>query len=154
MLRMTSNLTVQQSSFHQANLVQQVVDGIQNMLHANLQQPPDQLPELEEHCTHQANAVTNNDILPSLVQQMAPMQSMMLQLQTQLQNQQNTCNAQAPSPAPAPAPRQKQIRDKYCWMHGAGTHDGYGCTRPAVGHKKEATFKNKMGGTQKHCKNR
>ena len=71
MLRMTSNLTVQQSSFHQANLVQQVVDGIQNMLHANLQQPPDQLPEPEEHHTHQANAVTNNDILPSLVQQMA-----------------------------------------------------------------------------------
>ena len=120
------------------------------MLHANLQQPPDQLPEPEEHHIHQANAVTNNDILPSLVQQMAQMQSMMLQLQTQLQNQQNTSNAQAPSPAP----RQKQIRDKYCWTHGAGKHDGYGCTRPAVGHKKEATFENKMGGSQKHCKNR
>ena len=71
MLRMTSNLTVQQSSFHQANLVQQVVDGIQNMLHSNLQQPQDQLPELDDQYAHQANAVTNNDILPSSVQQMA-----------------------------------------------------------------------------------
>ena len=80
LLRMTSNLTVQHSSFHQANIVQQVVDGVQHMLSTTLQPPPDHATEPDEPYVHQANAATNNDILPSLVQQMAQMKNMMLQL--------------------------------------------------------------------------
>ena len=49
LLRMTDNLTVQQSSFHQANIVQQVVDGVQQMLHNTLQsEPSDHEPALDE----------------------------------------------------------------------------------------------------------
>ena len=83
------------------------------------------------------------------MQQMTQIQTMMMQMQTQLQNQQQP----PPAPTRAPTDRTRRNRDKYCWTHGAGNHNGHGCTRPAVGHEKEATFDNKMGGSQRHYKN-
>ena len=72
LLRMTNNLTVQQSSFLQANIVQQVVDGVQQMLHNTLQsEPSDHEPAPDESYIHQANVATNNDILLTLMQKMA-----------------------------------------------------------------------------------
>ena len=41
--------------------------------------------------------------------------------------------------------------DKYCWTHGACGHPSSDCSRPTQGHKKNATFKNKMGGSQAFC---
>jgi hypothetical protein len=39
----------------------------------------------------------------------------------------------------------------YCWTHGACAHEGRHCNRKADGHKDEATFADKMGGSTCHC---
>ena len=40
---------------------------------------------------------------------------------------------------------------KYCWSHGACSHTGKECTKRNNGHKEEATFKNKLGGSIRFC---
>ena len=41
--------------------------------------------------------------------------------------------------------------EEYCWTHGAWNHKGKHCKTPAAGHKNEATFTNKMGGSKAFC---
>ena len=41
--------------------------------------------------------------------------------------------------------------DEYCWTHGGCAHSSNQCTGKAPGHKKEATFDNKMGGSKAFC---
>ena len=43
-------------------------------------------------------------------------------------------------------------RDKYCWSHGACNHDSKNCRKRLQGHKEEATFNDRMGGSDKFCK--
>ena len=50
--------------------------------------------------------------------------------------------------------RGRTITSKYCWTHGACAHDSTSCNTPAEGHKNEATFDNKMGGSTAYCGNR
>ena len=40
---------------------------------------------------------------------------------------------------------------KCCWSHGSCFHAGKQCTARKEGHKEEATFNNKMGGSAKNC---
>ena len=40
----------------------------------------------------------------------------------------------------------------YCWTHGAGSHDGWGCNNPAHGHQPAATFRDRMGGSNYRCR--
>ena len=47
--------------------------------------------------------------------------------------------------------RRPVDRTKYCWTHGAWNHLSKDCFKPREGHKKEATFANKMGGSTKKC---
>lgn len=49
-------------------------------------------------------------------------------------------------------PPAYRTHNNYCWTHGfrvTGTHTSATCTRPAEGHKKEATAENTMGGNQR-----
>ena len=46
---------------------------------------------------------------------------------------------------------QRARTDKYCWTHGACGHKGKRCKNKAAGHKDEATFSNKMGGSTAFC---
>ena len=45
---------------------------------------------------------------------------------------------------------RKYTRQFYCWTHGAG-HSGRNCKNPAEGHQPEATFRNRMGGSNYGC---
>ena len=47
--------------------------------------------------------------------------------------------------------RRPVDRSKYCWTHGSWNHLSKDCFKPREGHKKEATFENKMGGSTKKC---
>jgi hypothetical protein len=40
---------------------------------------------------------------------------------------------------------------KYCHTHGACSHSSDKCQQPKIGHKKTATFKNKLGGSTAFC---
>ena len=48
-----------------------------------------------------------------------------------------------------PTPNKKER--KYCWTHGACAHNGSECNYPKDGHKKEATFANRLDGSTKDC---
>ena len=50
--------------------------------------------------------------------------------------------------------RHRPNISKYCWTHGACAHESSVCETPAPGHKNEASFKNKMGGSTAYCGNR
>ena len=67
-------------------------------------------------------------------------------LMTLLQNQNNS---QRRGPGRLPYTPQWQQLNWYCWTHGVCTHTSDGCKTGARGHKKEATYQNKMGGSTK-----
>ena len=48
--------------------------------------------------------------------------------------------------------RKRWTIKKYCWTHGACNHNSDECELMAPGHKKEATFRNKIGGNVVFCK--
>ena len=48
-------------------------------------------------------------------------------------------------------PRTNQPYKRYCWTHGCGSHWSNRCRNPKAGHKNEATFRNRMGGSNKGC---
>ena len=54
------------------------------------------------------------------------------------------------------APKKRKYKrttiNKYCWSHGACAHWGKDCRDKKPGHKDEATFKDKMGGSTEMCK--
>ena len=41
--------------------------------------------------------------------------------------------------------------EKYCWTHGATSHDSAQCRTKAQGHQDAATFNNRMGGSNAFC---
>ena len=51
---------------------------------------------------------------------------------------------------PKEAKRSNSNR-KYCWTHGSCFHSSKQCTNKADGHKDEATFRNRMAGSNKNC---
>ena len=48
--------------------------------------------------------------------------------------------------------RQRRNVSKYCWTHGACSHEGKDCENKNSGHKDDATFQNKKGGSTYFCK--
>ena len=49
-------------------------------------------------------------------------------------------------------PRIRRVLDKYCWTHGAGNHKSCDCRNKREGHKDNATFDNRMNGSNAYCK--
>jgi hypothetical protein len=43
--------------------------------------------------------------------------------------------------------------NKYCWTHGACNHTSARCRTPLIGHEPDATFGQRMGGSNTNCKN-
>ena len=48
--------------------------------------------------------------------------------------------------------RKRRVMDCYCWTHGAGNHTSTDCRNKREGHKDNATFSNRMGGSKSYCK--
>ena len=80
-MKVTTEGTLRDSRFHQANLVQQVVDGVQHLLLApeaeETEQPFAPVPAPPAHYrppVQAANAVQgSNDVIPALMSQMMQM---------------------------------------------------------------------------------
>ena len=45
----------------------------------------------------------------------------------------------------------RRITNKYCWTYGGCAHNSGACTRKASGHQDNATFANRMGGSNAFC---
>ena len=152
--------SIADSNLHQANIVQQVLEGMQTMFLR-----PDQDPQLDytqvpppqpapapapapanpatpATSIYQANTVQQQDPVTALMPQMAQMQTLIMSLQQQIQN--NSNQTQDP-------PRRRRGQ-KYCWTHGACNHNSSDCKSKAQNHIDTATFKNRQGGSNKGCK--
>jgi hypothetical protein len=180
--RETTDVTLEESELQRnnANLVQQVVDGMQQ--HMDQDNNRDDNAEMMLQMANSANRSTETqDQLRAHLQQMQ--QSMSL-LQAQVSNQQ--CfnpNQQGFNPTQYQGGRGYQGRGGfqgrggyqgrggrgrgrgqegrggnrqrntsiYCWTHGGCGHTGASCMTKADGHQDNATFQNKMGGNARNC---
>lgn len=128
--------TVSETEYNQANMIQQIIEGVKNEL---IIEPPED-PQHDDLVTHMANAaISNQQLVPQLLTQIQQLSQLVLQMQTQMQNL-NQNNS---------APR---ANNRYCWTHGACSHTSKHCRSKAEGHKDDASFKDKKGGSTKNCK--
>ena len=148
-LKKVRGTVIKNTPFHEANsMAQQLHDDIsdlrsefRNSMHLITQENNVPTSSPQSSLTHSANSTTNDNLL-----------QMILQLQQQMLNLHNS----TPAPSqPAPKPTRKFIRnhtDKYCWTHGRKRHESKQCKNKKDGHKDNATFSNKMGGSLQYCK--
>ncbi len=150
---------------HRANLVREVVDGVQEILGSTDDDPTADI--LQQVVNSTSQATSSQQIL---VQQLQQMQQMMVTMQSQLTAVSAIQNIQPP-PILTPThpgrgrggrggrggrnggrgvPYQRRY-NMYCWTHGGCGHLGVGCRNKAEGHQDAATFENKMGGSTQNC---
>ena len=105
---------------------------------------------------HQANAMTNGyrtdpailKTLEKLTEQMALLSTTMGQ---QNGNGNGTANSGGNHNLPSVNPRTGRPYKRYCWTHGCCNHWSRHCNNKKPGHKNEATFKNRMNGSNENC---
>ena len=143
-----------------ANLVKRVVDGVQEVF-----LPDDDLIEKVANSVASTCAASNAQLLEhvnELQQMVSSMQVQMCQPTSFMPQYPLGYNYHG-TPfgggrgrgqgrgTPFSNPRRYH---KYCWTHGACAHDSPQCKSKKTGHKDEATFQNKMGGSTANCNQR
>ena len=151
--------TIQASDFN-ANLVQSVVEGVQQALLPE----DDQMPEILEQVVNSVAKTSSTN--EQLLNHVDKLQEMVTNLQAQI-NQTQPFQPIYQSPY-QPFGRgfgggrgrgrgrggyysNPRRHDRYCWTHGACAHDSATCNHKKSGHKNDATFTNKMGGSTVNC---
>jgi hypothetical protein len=144
---------------HRANLVREVVDGVQSAILPTLEEDP--TTEILQQVANSASQATSTQQL--LVQQLQGMQNMMSSMQTQLAAVSAVQNIQPFTPLLPGRGAGRGGRggrgggafvrryNMYCWTHGGCAHLGPSCRNKADGHQDAATFENKMGGSTANC---
>jgi hypothetical protein len=163
-LRLVRGTTMQQAGFHQANFVaSQVLEEV-NRVQENVLQRLDDFNQNKEnipdtHPEEKAN-MTKTDDKPYDVQfeMMKMLQSLQQEMKTLKQSKQHNNpnpnykgNNFDPNYKANNRNQQPRQRDCYCWSHGCCGHKGKDCKNTKEGHKPEATFANKMGGSTYRC---
>ena len=143
-LKESGDLQIKDTTFHSANLVQEVVDGVQTAL----QSSDNSIEDPSTVINQMANNAAQQQILP---QMMAQMVQMMEQMNTLQQKLQNNSNPPATTPTNNPRRRRRTNFTFYCWSHGACAHPSHECKSKRPGHQDQATFQNKMGGSTAYC---
>ena len=145
-LKEAGDLTIRETQFQTANIVQEVIDGVQ----AVLQTPEasgDNNPEIVQHM---ANNMAQAQFLPQIMTQMPQLIQQMNAMQHQINN--NSTIRQSSSSIPRQH-RPRTNTSKYCWSHGACAHTSQQCRSKKSGHRDDATFRNKLGGSTAYCTN-
>jgi hypothetical protein len=162
--RETTDTTLEESELQRnnANLVQQVVEGLQQVI------PTDDSSQLRDQIANHTTRTTESH--QHLLTQLNQMQQAMALLQAQVTDQQTapTTNQSTSYPHTARGGRGyfgtsgrsgrgrgRTFRHRntsiYCWTHGGCGHTGVTCTTKLPGHQDSATFCNKMGGNTHNC---
>ena len=139
-LKESGDLTVRDSQFQSANIVQDVIDGVQAVLQA-----PDHNEPPPEVIQHMANNAANTQLMPQLMDQMAQLIQQMNSMQQQLDSQSSPISSVTQSSSSSR--RHRTTTTHYCWSHGACAHTSTQCRSKKSGHKDVATFLNKLGGS-------
>ena len=138
-LKEAGDLTVQETQFHMANIVQEVIDGVQSVLQA----PEHLIGNNQDVINQMANSAAQNKMLPQLMTQMTQLMQQMNSIQQQLNTQASTTSTITQSSSSSSrqhCPRTNTSH--YCWSHGACAHTSVQCRSKKAGHKDKATFTN------------
>ena len=166
-LRETSSDTLQ--ALQQANIAQKLIEVIVHLIPppagTTTQVPPAEAPSLADTATSSltdlnAFSVTNSSatIIPSLIQQIGTMQTMMTNMQSSM------CGNTVPGGRGRRCMQGRGARQggaqrgrrnpahqtHYCWTHGMCMHNGAQCSAPAEGHEPTATVANRLQGSNRN----
>ena len=127
----SDKLEIRDTPFNTANIVQEVIEGVQQVLQ----------PAME--ASYEAEAANNLQyVAPAeytqqtvLMEQMLQMMQLMQQQMQQSSSSRNNNNSN----------KIRTKTDKYCWTHGGCAHTSKNCRNKKPGHQDDATFENRMG---------
>ena len=160
-LRRLRGPTMRNTAYHQQ--AQYITQQVLNVVQTNREQIFQEVKATEDNILRALKINHFNDLQPDLkapttavVQPIEPvinattsdsLQAQMLKLLERIEKKLDDGTTKRP-------PKRKYTRkdtSKYCWSHGACTHGSSDCRSPKPGHKNEATFENKMGGSTSYC---
>lgn len=167
-LRESTGSTIAQYQLHEtANLVQQVVDGIQQVLLPD-DAGPDPTTEILQQVMKSASASSTTQ--QQLATQIQQLQQMMATMKMQMNAHQHNTTTPIVDPnvdggrvrgggtfgrgrggQGDQALRYPLRYNFYCWTHGGCGHLGSRCRNKAPGHNDDVTFGNKMSGSKVNC---
>ena len=170
-LQLVRGATMENAGFHQANFiasqVREEVHNVQTNVLELLQRhhADKENEEPPELVNQQANAAKNTDPALSMQMEMLKLIKSLQQEVSGLKAQNNNQNNYQNNPNnyqnnpnngnyKGNNPNNYQGRrftNKYCWSHGACGHDGKVCRFKKENHKDDATFKNRMNGSNHYC---
>ena len=141
-MKEAGDLQIRETQFNSANLVQEVVEGVQSAL----QQPDeDQSQDLIQHLAKNA---AQQQLMPQMMELLKQMSTVQQQIQSQSASSTVTSNTTSSSS------RRRRHRTNisfYCWSHGACAHPSPECKNKRPGHQDAVTFDNKLGGSIAFC---
>ena len=158
--------TMQQAGFHQAN---SIINRLGSKLQQSLHQRDEQLtaminniPSLIESSsqsddsddtppTHTANAMQQNQIQLQILKLLKEIKAEMKSSKNILPVPPPNCPVMKGRKTPDAGGKGCSDISKYCWTHGACDHNGHNCFFRAEGHKVDATFGDKKGGSKARC---
>ena len=132
-IRESGELEIRDTPFNTANIVQEVIEGVQQVLQ----------PAME--ASYEAEAANNLQYVAPAesTQQTVLMEQMLQMMQLMQQQMQQSSSSQSNN-------KSNKIRtktDKYCWTHGGCAHTSKNCRNKKPGHQDDAMFENRMGGS-------
>ena len=151
-------LMLQQLSTQQEQLAETIKSDISDQLKSSLMEtlnllkdPTLQQPvqEINTLSTESANSVSTGITMDSILSLFKNLEKKVDNLNTPGNNG-NTLTA-PPSINQDINPKSGKPWRRYCWTCGCCTHWSKNCVIKAPGHKDNATFKNRMGGSDKNC---
>ena len=146
-IRESGELENCQSTFDTANIIQEVVDGIQQALN-----PTEEEIEETSSLIHQANIATAKTDQQTLL--MKQMLEMIQQMQAHMVSNTTTpFTTHSSRNGQNTEHRRRRNTSKYCWSHGACAHWGHKCTNKKSGHIDDATFQDRKGGSTAYVRN-
>jgi len=160
-LQQTGQLTLQQAGYGNSNLVEEVVARVANEVEAQLnviqeaiilKQVPDTVSLTCQLAPHVSPTVkiTTTDALIQLMKQ----NQEMLRILASSNNGRDVRTNRPPPTGPREGQPTRPLSTwctKYCWTHGKSSHKNINCKNKAPGHKDNATFQNKFGGSTYGC---
>ena len=165
-LKKVGALKIQDSSLNQANIVQelatqqqalaqnlredfstQLQTTIQDAMNMFQQQEPFQQPTVPPPLT---DTSSSNQSLNSTTSTLT-LDTLMTTIQDLKKEISSLKNSTTNKDTSDINPRTGKPYRRYCWSHGCCTHDGKHCNNRKTGHKEEATFKKRLGGSNYNC---
>ena len=154
---------MQQAGYHHANMLAAQLrldmDNRQNEMLAMVQSQlmvPEEEPSPEPE-SPSANIVSQDSVQLEMLKLLRAIQNDLKSPRTQPATQTGNSpqggqpRRAKPKKTPDDASFPRRTTNKYCWTHGGCNHSSADCSRQAEGHKADATFTARKGGSNAFC---